>query len=307
MRVFVTGSTGFIGTGVVKDLLAAGHSVLGLTRSDKGAQQLKDQGAEVLHGTLHDLETLKKGASQCDAVIHLAFIHDHDFVAACAVDKAAIQALGEALAASSDGGKEKALVISSGTMLLPHGRLVKEDDTADLSNPIAAARGGSEPLALGFSKSGVRASVVRLAPTVHGPGNCGFVGLLAKKAVETGVSAYVGDGQNRWPAGHRDDSATLYRLAAEKGASGSVFHAIAEEGVKLKDIATEIGKQLDIPVVSLTKEKAAEHFGWFEFAVSADNWASSEKTREILGWTPTGVSVLEDVPLAIKNAKRGAE
>lgn len=295
MRVFVTGSTGFVGTAVVKELLSAGHKVLGLTRSDKGVEQLKSQGAEALHGTIEDLELLSKAASECDAVIHLAFIHDFtDYVGACATDRAAITALGSALAAAGGG---RALVITSGTMMLARGKLGDEDDGADMTNPMAAARGASEPVCLDFAKKGVRASVVRLPPTTHGAGTSGFTGLVFKIASEKGVSAYIGDGQNRWCAGHRDDAAKLYRLAAEKAEPGSIFHAVGEEGVLVKDIATEVGKYLNIPVVSIPREKAEEHFGWFQFGAAADNIASSTKTRERLGWTPTGLTVIEDVPI----------
>lgn len=293
MRVFVTGSTGFVGTAVVKEFLSAGHSVLGLARSDKGADQLKSQGAEVLRGSLEDLEVLKKGASECDGVIHLAFIHDFsDFAGSCKTDQAAITAMGNVLAAA---GGDRALVITSGTMMLAPGKLGSETDAPDLTNPVAAARGAAESLCLDFAKKGVRAVVVRLPPTTHGPGSSGFTGLLATFALQKGVSAYVGEGQNRWCAGHRDDAAKVYRLAAEKARAGSIFHAVAEEGVPLKDIASEIGRQLDIPIVSITPEKAEEHFGWFQFGIMADNIASSAKTREWLGWTPTGVTVLEDV------------
>ncbi|MCJ1443824.1 MAG: hypothetical protein MMC23_004324 [Stictis urceolatum] len=301
MRVFITGSTGFIGTAVVKEFLTAGHKVLGLTRSDKGVNQLKSQGAEAIHGTIEDLELLKKAASESDAVIHLAFVHDFaDFAGSCATDRAAIIAMGSALAAA---GGNRALVITSGTMMLPHGKLGDEDDAADMSNPFAAARGASEPVCLDFAKQGVRASVVRLPPTTHGAGTSGFMSILLNIAQQKSVSAYLGEGQNRWCAGHRDDAARLYRLAAEKAEPGSVFHAVGEESVTLKDIATEVGKQLDIPVKSIPAEKVEEHFGWFKFGATADNIASSKKTRERLGWTPTGLTVIEDVPVIIDYMK----
>jgi nucleoside-diphosphate-sugar epimerase len=304
MRVFVTGSTGFVGSAVVKELLSAGHQVLGLTRSDKGVEQLKAQGAEPLYGTIEDLELLKKGASECDGVIHLAFVHDFsNFAGACATDRAAIAALGDALVAA---GGERALVVTSGLMLLTHGKLGDEDDGPDTSSPMAAARGASEPVCLDFTKKGLRASVVRLPPTTHGPGNSGFTGLLASIAMQKGASAYIGEGQNRWCAGHRDDAAKIYRLAVEKAKPGSIFHAVAEEGVALKDIATEIGDQLKIPVVSIPAEKAQEHFGWFSMGVTADCIASSAKTRERLGWSPTCCSVIEDVPVAIEYIKSQA-
>ncbi|KAM0807104.1 putative NAD-dependent epimerase/dehydratase domain-containing protein [Seiridium cardinale] len=297
MRVFVTGSTGFIGSAVVKELLSAGHKVLGLTRSDKGVEQLKSQGAEALYGTIEDLALLQRGTAGCDAVIHLAFVHGFaDFVGACAIDRAAITAMGSVLAA---GDGDRALVITSGTMMLERGKLGNEDDGAAANNPLAVARGASEPVCLDFAKQGVRASVVRLPPTTHGAGSSGFMGPFITVALEKGVSAYVDEGQNRWCAGHRDDAAKLYRLAVEKGKPGSVFHAVAEEGVPLKDIATDVGKQLDIPVVSIPPEKAEDHFGWFKFGAVADNTASSTKTKKRLGWTPTGPTVIEDVPVMI--------
>ncbi|KUJ17884.1 putative oxidoreductase [Mollisia scopiformis] len=301
MRVFVTGSTGFVGEAVVKELLSAGHTVLGLTRSDKGVEQLKSQGAEAVNGTIEDLEVLKKGASQCDAVIHLAFVHNFtDFVGSCATDRAAITAMGSVLAAA---GGDRALVITSGTMMLEKGKLGDEDDGPDMTNPMGAARGASEPVCLHFAKQGVRASVVRLPPTTHGYGQSGFMGPFVSVALQKGVSAYVGDGQNRWCAGHRDDAAKLFRLAMEKAKPGSIFHAVGEESVMLKDIAAEVGKQLNIPVVSISTEKVEDHFGWFVFGAGADNPASSAKTKERLGWTPTGLTVIEDVPNIVKYMK----
>ncbi|KAF2097947.1 putative oxidoreductase [Rhizodiscina lignyota] len=304
MRVFITGSTGFIGSAVVKELLSVGHQVLGLTRSEKGVEQLKSQGADALHGVIEDLEVLKKAASECDAVIHLAFVHDFaDFVGSCAKDRAAITAMGYALAAA---GGDRALVITSGTMMLAPGKLGDEDDEADITNLMSAARGASEPVCLDFAKQGVRASVVRLPPTTHGAGTSGFTGIFVNIALQKGVSAYVGEGQNRWCAGHRDDAARLYRLAMEKAKPGFIFHAVADEGVALKDIATEVGKQLDVPVVSIPPEKVEDHFGWFQFGATADNTASSEKTRERLGWTPTGLTLIEDVPVIVDFMKSQA-
>ncbi len=304
MRVFVTGSTGFVGTAVVKELLSAGHKVLGLTRSDKGAEQLKSQGAEVLHGTIEDLELLKKAASESDAVIHLAFVHNFaDFAGSCATDRDAISALGSALAAA---GGDRALVVTSGTMMLAPGKLGDEADGPDMKNPMSAARGASESVCLDFAKQGVRTSVVRLPPTTHGRGSSGFTGNLVTVALQKGVSAYVGDGQNRWSAGHRDDAAQVYRLAVEKAKPGSVFHAVAEEGVLLKDIATEVGKQLNVPVVSIPPEKAGEHFGWFRIGATAENVASSAKTRDQLGWTPTALALIDDIPIIVDFIKSQA-
>lgn len=301
MRIFVTGSTGFVGSGVVKQLLSAGHQVLGLTRNDKGVEQLKSQGAEALYGTIEDLNLLKKAASECDGVIHLAFVHNFaDFEGSCATDRAAISALGSALAA---GGGNRALVVTSGTMLLSQGKLNDEDETPDLTNGMAALRGPSESLCLDFAKQGVRASIVRLPPTVHGPGSSGFSGFLTGVALQKGTSAYVGEGMNHWCAVHRDDAAALYRLAVEKATAGSIFHAVAEEAVALKDIAAGVGKQLGIPVLSIKAEEAEAQFGWFQIGLMADNMASSKKSRERLGWAPTAPTVIEDLPVIVNFAK----
>jgi nucleoside-diphosphate-sugar epimerase len=304
MRIFVTGSTGFVGSALVKELLSAGHKVLGLTRSESGIKQLENQGAEALHGTIEDLELLKKTASECDAVIHLAFVHDFaDYAGSCSTDRAAITAMGSVLA-ESDGNR--ALVITSGTMLLPRGKLGDEDDAPDMTNPMSAARGASEQVCLDFAKQGVRASVVRLPPTTHGLGFSGFMGPFVTVALQKGVAAYVGEGQNRWCAGHRDDAARLFRLAAEKATPGSIFHAVGEEGVSTKEIAIAVGEQLGIPVVSIPPEKAEEHFGWFWFGAVADNVASSAKTRERLGWTPEGATLMEDIPAIVAILKSQA-
>ncbi|KAF7162563.1 hypothetical protein CNMCM5623_007809 [Aspergillus felis] len=304
MRIFVTGSTGFVGSAVVKELLSAGHKVLGLTRSDAGIKQLENQGAEALHGTIEDLELLKKAASECDAVIHLAFVHDFaDFAGSCATDRAAITAMGSVLA---EAGGDRALVITSGTMLLPRGKLGDEDDAPDMTNPMSAARGPSEQVCLDFAKQGVRASVVRLPPTTHGLGFSGFMGPFVTVALQKGVAAYLGEGENRWCAGHRDDAARIFRLAAEKATPGSIFHAVGEEGVPTKEIAIAVGKQLDIPVVSIPPEKAEEHFGWFWFGAVADNVASSAKTRERLGWTLEGAPLMEDIPAIVDFMKSQA-
>jgi len=304
MRIFVTGSTGFVGTAVVKELLSAGHTVLGLTRSDAGVEQLKSQGAEPLRGNIEDLDLLKKAATDCDAVIHLAFGHNFaDFAGSCATDRAAIGAMGSALAAA---GGNRALVITSGTMMLAPGKKRDEDDKTDTESPLAVARGASESVCLQFAEQGVRASVVRLPPTTHGPGQSGFTGFFAVTALQKGVAAYVGDGENRWCAAHRDDAAKLYRLAAEKAKPGTVFHAVAEEAVSLKEIAEAVGKQLGIPAASISSEEAVEHYGWFQMAVMADNVASSEKTKEQLGWTPTEPGLIDDVPVIVEYIKSNA-
>jgi nucleoside-diphosphate-sugar epimerase len=291
MRVFVTGATGFIGEAVVQELLSAGHQVLGLARSDKGAESLAALGVEVHRGSLDDLDSLKRGASASDGVVHLAFIHDFsDYEGNCRVDRLAIETMGAALA-----GSNRPLIITSGTLMLPYGRLATEEDTPDLTNAAAAARGASELLALSFVSRGVRASVVRLPPTNHGDGDHGFISLLITIAREKGVSVYIGDGLNRWPATHRLDAARVFQLALDKGSAGSTFHAVAEEGVSIKDIATIIGKQLNVPVVSKTKEEAQQHFGWLAFALVADNPTSSAKTREQLEWTPVNPALISDL------------
>lgn len=291
MRVFVTGAAGFIGQKVVKELLQAGHQVLGLARSDKNAEFLVSLGASVHRGSLTDLESLKQGASSSDAVIHLAFIHDFsDYEGGCRTDRLAIEAMGSVLA-----GTNRPLIMTSGTLMLPQGRLVTEDDTPDFTSPMAALRGASETAALSLVAQGVRISIVRLPPTNHGDGDIGFISYLVAIAREKGVSAYIGDGSNRWPATHRLDTAKVFQLALDKGTAGSTFHAVAEEGVTIKHIAEVIGHKLNVPVVSKTKEEAQGHFGWLVFALMGDNPTSSVKTREQLGWKPVQPSLLEDL------------
>lgn len=313
MRVFVTGSTGFVGSAVVKEFLSAGHTVVGLTRSDKGVDQLKSLGAEAVHGTIEDVTLLESTAATADAAVHLAFVHDFSkFVESCATDRAAITALGNGLV-KAGGGVQRSLVVTSGSMLLStaeRGTVLTEASPINLTNPLAQARGPSEKVCLDFAKEengGLRASVVRLPPVTHGPGGVsGFAGHLATVALKSGKSAYVGDGLNKWSAGHRDDAALLYRLAAEKAAPGSVFHASVEQGVVVKDLATAIGKELGLPVVSIEGETAAEHFGWFFHPSAADNVVSSQITQETLGWKPTHVTLLEDVPAVVEFVKTAA-
>lgn len=288
MRVFVTGASGWVGSAVVRDLLDAGHEVLGLVRSDAAAETLAATGAQVLRGDLQDLDSLRQGAQQADAVIHTAFIHDFSkFAENCAIDKAAIQALGEVLA-----GSNRALVVSSGTGLLAPGAVATEDTDRPAGSPVPRV---SEETALAFVPQGVRALAVRLPPTVHGQGDHGFVPILIDLARQKGVAAYVGDGANPWPAVHRFDAAPVYRLALEKGVAGMRYHAVAEEGVPFRDIAAVIGRRLGLPVASKTPEEAAEHFGWFSHFAAIDNRASSAKTRAALGWTPTGIGLIEDL------------
>ncbi|KEF60032.1 alcohol dehydrogenase [Exophiala aquamarina CBS 119918] len=290
MRVFVTGATGFIGRAVVKELLNAGHQVLGLARSDQSAEYLVAAGAEVQRGSLDDLESLKQGAAASDGVIHLAFIHDFsDYAGSCSKDRTAIEAIGDVLT-----GTSRPFVITSGTLLLPQGQLCTEDTPPDLKGP-GAVRGATEQVALSFVSKGVRVSIIRLPPTNHGKGDHGFIAELARVAKSTGVSAYLGNGLNRWPTTHRLDTAKTYLLALEKAAAGSVFHAVAEEGIPIKEIAEALGKQLSIPSVS----KTAEHFGWLAIAIGGDNPTTSAKTREQLGWSPVHASLISEIEAGI--------
>jgi nucleoside-diphosphate-sugar epimerase len=278
--IFVTGATGFIGSVVVQELIEAGHQVLGLARSDAGAKSLIAAGAKVQRGDLEDLESLRSGAAASDAVIHTAFIHDFSkFKENCEIDERAIQALGAALA-----GSDRPLIVTSGTGLLTPGRLATEDD-APPSDPGRMPR-VSEQAAASLVARGVRASVVRL-PQVHDPVKQGLVTYLIAVAREKGVSAYVGDGLNRWPAVYRLDVAPLYRLALEKGSVGARYHAVAEEGVALREIAEAIGRGLKIPVVAKSREETAGHFGWLAFFAGMDAPASSALTQQRLNWHPT--------------------
>lgn len=276
---------------VAKELLSLGHQVLGLARSDKAAQTLEALGAKVQRGSLEDLESLKQGAAASDGVIHLAFVHDFgNFEKSCRTDRQAIEAIGAALA-----GSDRPLVIASGTLMLPQGHLGTEDDGIDLTNPLAAARGASETLALSLVSLGVRASVVRLPPTVHGDGDHGFIPQIIATAREKGVSAYVGDGLNRWPAVHLLDAARLFVLVWQNGRAGSTFHAVSEEGVTIKEIAEIIGKQLGVPVAAKTMEEAQSHFGFLAHMLACNNPTSSAKTQEQLGWSPSQPSLIADL------------
>jgi nucleoside-diphosphate-sugar epimerase len=312
MRVFVTGATGFIGSAVVQELIAAGHSVTGLARNDAAAKALAGAGAQAHRGSLDDLDSLRTGAAASDGVIHLAFMHGlgklsvggrlrillggppggivSRFMAiTTTADARAIDALGAALENSG-----RPLVTTFGTMgLVPSGRMT-EADAPDPRSP-GAARATTERTVQGWAERGVRASIIRLAPSVHGDGDSGLVPQLIDTARKKRVSAYVGDGQNRWCAVHRLDAARLFRLALEKGMAGARYHGVAEEGVPFRTIAEVIGRRLGVPAISRTSEEAVRQFGWLGPFVAADNPASSHQTRLDLGWQPEQPGLIADV------------
>ncbi|WP_428329799.1 SDR family oxidoreductase [Mucilaginibacter sp.] len=291
MRVFVTGATGFIGSAIVKELIGAGHQVLGLTRSDEGANALIAAGAEVHRGTLEDLDSLRSGAAECDGVIHTAFIHDFSkFQQNCETDRQVIGAIGDILA-----GSNRPLVVTSGTGLgsYANGEIAVEGNVAT-SKTTHHPRVASEEAAATIAAKGVNVSIMRLPPSVHDKGDHGFVPILIGIARQKGISAYIGDGANRWPAVHRLDAALLYRLILENGVAGT-YHAVGDAGIPTRQIAEMIGKHLNIRAVSISPEEAAAHFGWFAGFFGSDIPASAKLTFERLGWRPTHPGLMEDL------------
>jgi nucleoside-diphosphate-sugar epimerase len=293
MRVFVTGASGWIGSAVVPELTAAGHQVVGLARSETSAAALSAAGAEVHHGSLDELDSLRRAAESSDGAIHLAFKHDLVFSGnmrdAAEADRRAIEVFGEAYA-----GSERPLVIASGVLALAPGRVATERDGHG-SAPDAPPRHANAELVLALVARGVRSSIVRLAPTVHGDGDNGFIAILIGIARDKGVSGYIGDGLNRWPAVHRLDAARLFRLALEKAPARSTLHGVAEEGVTIRDIAQVIGRQLNLPTASISPADAGDHFGVMAGFLAADSPASSTLTRELVGWNPTEIGLLNDL------------
>lgn len=286
MKVFVTGASGFIGSAIVKELLEAGHEVTGLARSDESAAAISAAGAEVIKGNLDDLDSLKRGASEADGVIHTAFIHDFSqYAKAADTDKAAIEAIGNVLT-----GTQKPLLVTGGILGM-------EKENGFITENIAAPAfpRASEATAFALADAGVNVSVIRLPPSVHDKGDKGFIPFLISIARSKGTAAYIGEGNNRWPAVHRLDAAHLYRLALEKAAKGIRYNAIGDEGIPVRELAEVIGKRLNLPVVSVSPEKAAEYFDWMTRFIAFDSPATSHTTREQLGWQPTHSGLAEDM------------
>lgn len=295
MRVFVTGASGWLGSAVVPELREGGHQVVGLARSDASAAALESAGAEVVRGTIDDLDTLRSAAAAADGVIHLAFKHDlmltGDMKTAVAHDRAAIEAIGETLA-----GSDRPFVVTGGTPA-EHGRAATERDghLADPARGDPQERGTAVEWALGLADRGVRSSAMRIPRSAHGEGDPGFIAVLVGIAREKGFSGYMGDGTNRWPAVHRFDAARLYRLALESAPPGATLHAVGDEGVALRGIAEVIGRHLDLPVAPVPAEDAGGHFRWLAGFLGADQPASAELTRELMGWRPTHPGLIEDL------------
>lgn len=286
MNVFVTGASGFVGTAVTKELLHAGHKVIGLARSEASARAVREAGAEVLLGTLNDLDILRQGASQSDGVIHTAFIHDfNQYAKANDTDSAAINAMGDVLI-----GTEKPMIVTAGILGLPktNGFITENDLGKDLPRT-------SETTALTLAQKGVNTSVIRLSPSVHDAGDKGFIPFIIGQALKNGVSAYPLDGNNHWTAVHRLDAALVFRLALEHAGKGVVYNAVAEKGITIKEIAELIAQKLDIPLVSLSGDEITKHFEWMGRFIGLDSPATSSITQEQLGWIPSHISLLEDM------------
>jgi nucleoside-diphosphate-sugar epimerase len=290
MRIFVTGASGWIGSAVVDELLAAGHEVTGLARSDASATSLQAKGAHVRRGDLDDLDSIRAGAADAEAVIHLANKHDFSNPAASnAAERAAVQTISDSLV---DTGRP--FLLASGVAGLAQGRPATEDDASRAHGP-DSPRGGSENLALAFVERRVHTVSLRFAPTVHGTGDHGFIAAIAGIARQKGVSGYPGDGTNRWAAVHRSDAGRLVALGLEKAPAGARLHAVAEQGVPTCEIAEAIGRAFDLPVTSINPDDVADHFGWIGTYFAMDLAATSTATRELLGWTPTGPTLIEDI------------
>jgi len=290
MRVFVTGASGWIGSATVDELLAAGHEVTGLARSDASAAALQAKGAHVRRGDLDDLDSIRAGAMDAEAVIHLANKHDFANLAASnAAERAAVQTIGDALV-----GTGRPFLLASGVAGLTTGRPATEDDASPAHGP-DSPRGGGENLALEFVERGVHSVSLRFAPTVHGAGDHGFIATIAGIARQKGVSGYPGDGTNRWAAVHRTDAGRLVSLGLHKAPAGARLHAVAEQGVPTREIAEAIGRAFDLPVTSIAADDVQDHFGWIGAFFVMDLVATSTATQELLGWTPTGPTLIEDL------------